>query len=289
MRVVYNVCHRLNNNPIISLRSLKPLLNSHRYPKENFVTENHAYIIVGDVPIIITKLFDFDEYNELSWFHKEEIPILASLSLCAADMGWYSLYAGNEPVYVSDSNAYSFDLRDNYVVNDLFSFASKELGMTNPLNTEGIVEKEEYLCPPEALFNAIDINNDGLIKSLNYWLKACMLSQHRQFNEEATALLFFSMEGILKLFHAELQKEYLDVRITDVIDYLIQTFDVPEGYAEYTTICYELRNDYVHPNKSGWNGNFEADDLLETFNVLKDIIYIYLTRNKSIEGYHHMP
>jgi hypothetical protein len=134
LRVVYNVCHRLNNDPIISLRSLKPLLNSHRYPKENFVTENHAYIIVGDVPVIITKLFDFDEYNELSWFHKEEIPILASLGLCKADIGWYSLYAGNEPVYVSDSNAYSFDLRDNNVINNLLSFASKEFGIAGPLN-----------------------------------------------------------------------------------------------------------------------------------------------------------
>lgn len=110
-----------------------------------------------------------------------------------------------------------------------------------------------------------------------------MLSEHRQFNEEATALLFFSMEGFLKLFHTELQEEYLDVRVTDVANYLIQTFDVPEAYEDYITMCYQLRNDYVHPHKSGWNGNFEADDLLETFNVLKDIIYIYLTRNQSLE------
>ena len=79
------------------------------------------------MPIIITKLFEFDEYNELSWFHKEEIPILSSLSLCKADIGWYSLYARNKPVYVSDSNAYSFDLRDYNVINDLLSFASNEL------------------------------------------------------------------------------------------------------------------------------------------------------------------
>ena len=285
MRFVYNIYHQLNNDPVICLRRVKPLLSYYDYPRENFIMENHAYIIVGDQPILITKIFNFDDYNELSWLHKEEIRILSALSLCAPNIGWYSFYV-HEATYVSDSNAHSFDLRDNNIVNELLSFASKKLGIDLCLNIEkkAKVENEEYLCPPEVLFNAIDITNDTLIKALNYWVKACMLLQHRQFNEEATALLFFSMEGILKLFHKELQSEYSDVRVTDVIDYLIQTFDVPEGYKDYTVMCYELRNNYVHPFESGWNGNFVADDMLETFNVLKDIIYIYLTRNPSIES-----
>lgn len=279
---VYN---RSDNNPILCLRKVKPFTN-YSYPKENFVKEDHAYVVLGDQPILITKLFDLNEYNELSWLHKEKIRILSALSLSASGIGWYSLYAGSEAVYLTDFNSHSYDLRDSNVINNLLFCCREKLGIDYYFNSkeEEKVGNEEYICTPELLFDSIDINNDSLIKSLNYWLKACMLSQHRHFSEEATALLFFSLEGILKLFHAELQMNYLDARVTDVINFLIDTYDVPEGYEEYIKMCYELRNDYVHAFNSGWNGNFEADDMLETFNVLKDIIYIYLTRYPSIES-----
>jgi hypothetical protein len=254
------------------------------FSRQNLVTQNHAYVVVEDTPILITKPTNFDEYNELSWLHLEELHMLAAMSLCAPDIGWYSLYGGHDPIYISATDVKSTDLRDNKVLNDLLSLASIESGII--MNFEGIDKTRngysDYICPPEVLFNAIDINNNSLIKSLHYWLKACMFSQHRPFNEEATALLFFSMEGFLKLFHEELQKKNAGVRVSEVMQYLIQRFDVPEGYEDYAATCHAQRNDYVHPNKSGWNGDFQADHMLETFNVLKDITYIYLTRNMSI-------
>ncbi|WP_026701739.1 hypothetical protein [Salibacterium aidingense] len=270
------------HDSLICVRSVNPL--SSNYPNEHFISRNYAYILVGDTPVLITKLFDFNEYNDLSWLHREEISVLATLSICAPSIGWYSFYPGHEPVYISDSNLYSVDLKDSDTVTKLLSFANNEWSIPNSLDKTGKVNHENYLCPPQVMIKAIDNTNDSLIKSLNYWLKACMLSQHRQFREEAAALLFFAMEGILKLFHAELKKERPDIKVTDVIDYLIETFNVPDGYKDYTIMCHEHRNNYAHPFKSGWNGDFEADDLLETFGILKDLVYIYLMRRQSIEG-----
>lgn len=285
MKFVHSVLWRKNNTPVFSVRQLNHFLSS--YPEDNFISENFAYVIYDDKPILITKIKDFEEYNDLTWLQKEEIRVLGAISLSADSIGSFSFFSENRPNYIEVDNIDEFDLCNPICINNILSFSKDSLktladNYGDEVIRGGGIKNPEYICQPEILYTSIDFSNDTLIKSLGYWLKAGMLSKYICFSEEATSLLFFSLEGILKLFLEELQRINPNAGIRDVPRYLMEKFNTHEGYESYIFMCYDLRIGYVHPHKSGWSSDFEPDDLLETFNVLKDLFFIYLTKNPSI-------
>lgn len=285
MKIINNVVWLEDDTPVFCVRQLNPFLSS--FPEENFIGKDFAYVVHNNKPILITKIKDFEGYNELSWLHKEEIRVLGAISLSAESIGWYSFFSENRPIYIEIEDIHNFTLSEQKYIDRILSFSSGSFktfvdNYGDEVVRGGIVKNPNYICRPEVLYNSIDFTNDTLIKSLGYWLKAGMLSQYNCFNEEAASLLFFSLEGILKLFLEEIQRLEPNAGVRDVPRYFRENFNTHEGYEDYIFMCYELRNGYVHPHNSGWNSNFEADDLLETFNVLKDILFIYLTRKPSI-------
>lgn len=285
MKFIHNIHWRRKTTPVFSVRQLNHFLSS--YPDDNFTGEDFAYVIYNDKPILVTKIKDFEEYNELTWLQKEEIRVLGAISLSADSIGWFSFFSEHRPIYIEVDNTDEFSLCNPICISNILSFCKGSFRtITDNYGDEvirgGIRKEPTYICSLDTLYNSIIFSNDTLIKSLGYWLKAGMLSKYICFSEEATALLFFSLEGILKLFLEELQTINPNAGIKDVPGYLMEKFNTHEGYKDYIFMCYDLRVGYVHPHKSGWSSDFEPDDLLETFNLLKDLFYIYLTRNSSI-------
>ncbi|MCH9025083.1 MAG: hypothetical protein IH931_07085 [candidate division Zixibacteria bacterium] len=93
------------------------------------------------------------------------------------------------------------------------------------------------------------------------------------FMEEATALLYFSLDGTVKL----LMKKHAHSSFAEFITFLSDKHNCP--YGGYLEECYDQRTIFVHPfNDFGeyWRPPLIADDYYETMDVVKDLINFYL-------------
>lgn len=280
MKIIYNRFFT-GKFPILCVRKFDSVFTD--YPYNTFVSKDFAFRKLDDNEIIlITKLAQDDDYSEINWLHKEEIRILGAMSLTRDSLGWYTFYSNFYPIYVEQESIASFDLSTINNFNEIYLGVSDEITPAVKIDMPMNHSPNTTFYDPNILLDLIDLNNDTLIKSLGYWLKAGILSKHYYFCEEATIHLFFALEGILKLFHSELQEKNPTVRIVDVAEFLVAEFNVHEGYKDYILNCYDLRVEYVHPFNNSWKNELIGEDLYETFNILKDLFYIYLTRRDSL-------
>jgi hypothetical protein len=119
-------------------------------------------------------------------------------------------------------------------------------------------------------------------------LKAASLWPHggHIFGEEATADLFFALEGCLHLIHRRISPGRPFV-FKPVLAHIEALFPERPGYPEMIEEAYEKRIQIVHaePREAiGWLPNLYADDFYDNYGMGNDLLYYAITGSK-LPGY----
>jgi len=135
------------------------------------------------------------------------------------------------------------------------------------------------------LFDSYNLNDELLLKTSYYFLKASMLRFNLTFQEESTANVFFCLEGCMHL----LQKKY-GVKDTHLNLKKLQSIfrkQMPRGedLFEYIQEAYGKRNELVHAKLDDWGAEWpvplEAEDLYEYFDVCVQLLNFVLIERKT--------
>ena len=144
---------------------------------------------------------------------------------------------------------------------------------------EGISGKFEYVRDIDIekinfLNKKVSRRNFVLIRCLYDFAKACAFASHHMTMEEATALQFFCLDGLSKLF----QKKYKISKIKNLGKFLKEKFNCP--YGEYLRELHDERTIYVHPSNihgKYWCPPWDADTCYDTLSIVRDLLLLYLT------------
>lgn len=290
-----------SNEPQVRIRQFSP--TGGRYYGFPLYMEDSAYLILNAEPVLITNLTK-DWQNELL-FHIElgvlarlEVKLLATI--CFSLYNWHgpSFYfmIGPKPldlpislIGVSDSKIVPDILPRLTIAQEVFKRLHR-LERTKSDFTEAQFAHFDFRPHKlddgrlQRFYMQFSLDDYLALRTAYVLLKSAALWVHggSSFGEEATANLFFGIEGCLHLIHRRLGKSP-DFEINPVVQHIKSTFSEKPGYPEMIEDAYDKRIQIVHPNYSeeiGWLPNLEADDFYENYGMANDFLYYAITGDK---------
>lgn len=284
-----NHLSRSRNTPFglwLGLVQLSPL-GMCTLPQNQIVLEKSAYVYFDKCPYLAwlthtsqDSLFD-ETSSEQGWISKPAL-ILAASTILSLDCGILSYYPITS-LYMIPLRHYGLriDKLNGNGLEQLIPLVEYYMQINEDLYGRNIqINSMNFSFRDDLDVNTIkkiaDIlqsQNDVLMRCVYYYTKACAYSSMPMFMEEATALYYFSLDGMVKLLMEKLKLTSVDAFATFLHDEL----DCP--YSEYLEECYDERTIYVHPmNDFGeyWRPPWSADHCYETEDVVKDLINFYL-------------
>lgn len=286
---IYKYKELTNKIPRIALR---PLLGFEYavLPGSEFFLDSSAYIFHRNKPYLISfsvNIFtDKDDFmSEQKWIEKEEVILISALNL-ALEGGYLSFFLG------TDSFSFPFKMENFNHTNisklktkiDLYEYVYARTKHEDNVNFSfynfhyrNDIDKKLF----NKISKKIDKNNPVLLRCLYYYSKACALIPTRMLMEEATALQFFCLDGLVKLF----MKKYKIKKVLDLPNFLRKEFKFQNG--EYLIDCYDERTLYVHPqNEIGayWCPPWDVDTCMETLDFVRDLLKIYILEYHQVNS-----
>lgn len=130
-----------------------------------------------------------------------------------------------------------------------------------------------------ALYDALKAADNVLLRGVNCYLKAQMLSKHRRFVEEMGINLYIALEAGLKVLHRQLcEQAGQSVPFDAVFQHIRETFAYGDALAEFWIDARDDRNIVVHPDcylgPEVMHPPY-ADDLMELFGPMLSL-YRYI-------------
>jgi|GEM_PF-1134602 len=143
---------------------------------------------------------------------------------------------------------------------------------------------ESYIEIYNKLFDSFDINNQLLLKTSYYFLKASMLRFNLTFQEEATANVFFCLEGCLHLLQKKYGVKGTRLNLKKLHSIFKKYLPNGEGLFDFIEYGYYKRNELVHAETDDWGAEWPvplmADDLYEYFDVCVELLNLILIERK---------
>jgi len=284
--VAYSVIqypYEVDDYPLISVRPLRTDKSMCFLPSSVESGRNAVYVVSNNQPFIISRVFkshvDRESYDEIGWLLLEEVRMLSALNL-ASQEGHFSFLATEEPTVVKYTQLKQAVTSRRFRMAD---YIDQILQLAGLGAFDGITDTDKTMdnkLTASDYYNLIDPNHFVLMRILYLSIKATMLWHYRVFAQEATMLVYFGLDGIVKLLHEDLQSSSATRNIKDTLTYLAEHTATGEAYFEYLELCYDNRTQLVHPLNDidyVWNPPLEADDFYETREILRQLCRFYLT------------
>jgi len=266
----------------------------------DFFTQDSAYAILTAEPVLITRITEawskelFLE-TEVGVLTRAEVKLIATLS--------FSIHSWHGPMFYFLFGPEPIDLPASLLLDTPFSIRPEILPRlaiaTEVFDRIRLLEYRDVSAPPfphnpfhfrrEPLemsramefYNAFSLDDRLALRTAFLLLKSASLWTHggRIFGEEATANLFFGMEGCLHLIHRRISGSP-NFELAPVMKHVESVFPDKPGYVGMVQDAYEKRIQIVHPEPRqniGWLPNVYADDFYENYGLANDLIYYGIT------------
>ncbi len=276
------------------------------YPDCELERGDSKYTIFNSIPVLITIDDKGTEDSEVAIpINRSELRV-ATCAMVTQSPGcnfvFNNGYNGCNLLYISKSNLEKVprDLQ-LYFLHQLLQYENLLKYHLEPVKDEVMLHEEISINPKKyaflpfesyieiynKLFDSFDINDELLLKTSYYFLKASMLGPYYDFWEEAIANVFFCLEGCLHL----IQKKYgvkgarLNLEKLEIIfkKYLPRGEDL----FDYIKEAYDKRNEMVHAETdwgAEWPVHLYGEDYLEYFAVCIELLnFILIERKIAIE------
>lgn len=259
-----------------------------------------AYAIINDEPVLLTILprewrDELFIKTELGWLSRPEVRMLAALS--------FSTPSDHGPVFYFQMSEQFYDLPPDLVLehrNELdikalnrFQIVDRILTRIHMLDLWGFESVSQVFSPyrfrtkeimpgrTEKLYRSFDIEDQLALRTAFLLIKAATLWGHgeRTFGEDASANLFFGLEGCLRLVYRRMsQGDSFELKPT--IAHIAGLFPQRPGYPWMLEDAYAKRIQIVHPEATGrigWLPNIYADDFYENYGMAIILFYYAMT------------
>tara|TARA_R110002124_G_scaffold111348_1_gene265052 strand:+ start:1069 stop:2037 length:969 start_codon:yes stop_codon:yes gene_type:complete len=240
-----------------------------------------------------------EPYSEQHWLDVEETRAYGALMLAVDRQVTYaSIYPYPHSVSIVSSRLYK---STDDVISDIEGILAAELmkpdfyhpGFSTPIRNE-YRSCSDISAPPLSGGPPYDLRVKGIdyelalelhaqidptdvlaLRGLNTWIKAAMLTSHRQFIEEATNTLYISLEASFRMVLRELRKSGMsEPTAKDAAKYIHDAFHDIHRLERYFEEDYEKRIISLHPeNRFGLSAFPElfVDDNYHLFNDLQEV------------------
>ena len=282
----------------IRLRRFRP--HNALYYGLPFSDDLTTYSFWNEEPFLVTLLEKGwkHELSELGWLSRLEVKLLSALSFSIPNIT-------GPPCYFQFSDEV-YDIPASLIGDKQIKFGDETLkpifSVVNILrrvkysNSWGFRTLTGEISPfafrtqniqpdlTERLYRALDLNDELalrvgflLIKAATLWMQPSHL-----FGEEATAILFFALEGCLRLVYRHLSKGN-NYEHKPTIQHIKLTFPKKPGYSEMLEDVYEKRIQLAHPeprNNLSWLPSLVEDDFYENYGMAVDLFFYAITGEK---------
>lgn len=258
------------------------------------------YTFLNEEPILVTHLEKGwkHELSELGWLSRLEVKILSTLSFSIPIISGPPCYLQfSDEVYdipaslIDDKNIKlnRESLSQIYAVANIM----RRLKYLDQWGFRAITDDASpfafhtQLIQPkltERLYRAFDLNDELALRTGFLLIKAATLwrqSSHL-FGEEATANLFFALEGCLHLIYRRISSS-AQFAFSPTIQHIEITFPEKPGYGRMIKDTHEKRIQITHPeprNNFSWLPSLVADDFYENYGMAVDLFYYSITGEK---------
>lgn len=257
------------------------------YPEVDFCTpdSNYSFDSGRDILCSVVRIHDEDEIyenSEAGWAYPSEIKLWAALTLSIpADQGWITFVPSSRPVVLNENyvdNTLAFESirgMGSAIINDdhirsVFREGSQSCGGYNFHSFNVDLDELSRIC------DGINLKDQVLIRGLSCFLKAQYMSKNPLTFEEATLLLYISLEAAFSIIKRVHKFESYD----QVFNHFLNDANTDgENIVHFFRECRRLRNIMNHPNsREGAYGipPLRADDFCDIYNILSEL-YRFLT------------
>ncbi|MDD3646072.1 MAG: hypothetical protein PHH06_01535 [Candidatus Gracilibacteria bacterium] len=255
-------------------------------PGEEFLIKKSGYIINRGTPYFITEsktwlsIKDEDEISGNTGMIKD-LNILLGCLLLSKNLRLPNINLKEGFVIKLPNTIYKNKITKktlNYIKENIYIYEYVfNLHSTSQYNLNIEISKERFL----KLYSLIDRDNHILLKILFYIYKSSLLYYNRIFFEESIGLLFFSLDGIIKL----IMEKYDINKVKDVWGFLHENFGIID-LSDFIEELYDIRVEYTHAMNDisyDWclNTNIHYYEIADIVGTLIEI-YLY---DKNLKNY----
>lgn len=281
------------------------------YPHTSIAVPGGSYVADGDLVFSVVDATRWDwygqdlPYTEMDWLMPEEVRFLSSIFLCQTfDSPPLRMYPQRYPCFLANdrfdisSNAHLTTIKeallngdDQYLMLKNKSVCKKISAFRRSFEYDLTNLDDLELDRQQAIFIGIDIQDHVLLRGLATLMKSAMLTAYSEFYEEATMVLFVSLDASLSLVLKRLRaRGAAETTVKDAADWVYNTFDKPLGHSKqdevYFAEFYEKRVMTLHPESRYGINAFAPlfhDDQIYLFNWLVALYAYLITGDHSCE------
>ncbi len=264
------------------------------YPNINLKRGSCCYTINNHTPVLITRNSSRAEEvvsgsSEVQLLTRNELKMAVSI-LCAPESGLSHLYIPGYNQFRIDEAAFKkvpeellFPFIHSVVeIHNYFPkypYAKTYSIAHTGLDTYQFITFQENVPHFSRLFDAFGILNHLFMRTAFYLVKSIMLWDNRNFEEEAIASVFFSLEGCLHLLQEKYGVKQAGLDRQKLRRVFADNFYNREGLFEFIEEGYEKRVAIVHAKPFGqseWTPLLMADDFYEYFQIARELLNFVL-------------
>lgn len=295
---IYKSIRRENSGYNIDFRILAPGGN---YPNTELNRAGCKYTINNQIPILKTKNRKkkdmFADNSLINWLTKNELRFATSIT-CAPDFGIFHLNFTGHNRLTLDYNCIKsipkelevyflrelLDIRRRYVPIGVKAWDRKPLA---DINEYEFSDFKKYTSTFNQIFDSFSIQNDLLLRTCNYFIKARIHWDNEINAEEAVNSNFFCIEGCLHLIQKKLGDLKPKLNRTLLQDFFKNDFPNGENLFDFIQEGYEKRISLVHAEPewgAEWDPFIISEDYYEYFKICR-ILLNYIIINRFIDDY----
>jgi hypothetical protein len=284
---------------VVRVREFPPMqwVRYYRFP---FYSDDGFYDFPDNHPILVAKMpgaWAVESIVDISsWISRPELRILSALM--------FSVFSSHGPSFYFRLHDTFYDLPGNVLLDEAGSFrepvakraltafrimSSLQLLDSRPLSqpkpeyshyeflTDDVYDPDRVLT----FYANFDIEDPLSLRTAHLLIKSAALwiEGNRLFGEDATASLFFGLEGCLRLVHRRaFGSSQFEIKPT--LAHIEARFPLTPGYGWMLEDAYEKRIQIAHPEPRtglGWLPNLAADDFYENYGMAIDLFYYAIT------------
>lgn len=247
---------------------------------EEFIHPEAAYIVGSTYAAMVVRArTDLRAGLSLAWISPAEVRLLAALALAIPEDRGIVSFCPSPPF------TFPGDLSSLNAAGALDGARWCAEQLAHDTYGNAVVEFHDWdEGPPgveSALFEAIDLNNGLLVRSLYCFLKSMRLIHDDDLYEEAFMNIQIAREGALQLVQAKLRTlGYRNPSFEDAHSYLESGFILGAALVGYFREQHDLWIETRHPSSRFgelWTPPLQADDIFETYEALVSVFRHLIT------------
>jgi hypothetical protein len=287
---VHNSLEIEKTNYSITFRILAP---GGRYPNVTLQGSSCKYKVNNQFPVLVTKNKNkkdlFADRSLVNWLTRNELKFATSV-ICAPESGLYHFhFTGHNKLEVDNhclknvpETLRIYFLRELLDIQRRFTPIGVRPWHRKPLPDVNEYEFDDYndsIQTFQKIFNSFDIQDDLLLRTSNYFVKAIMHWDNPINAEEAITNTFFCLEGCLHLIQKKY--EYFSPKLNLELIKKVFKNEIPygENLFEFIREGYDTRITLVHAEPewgSEWDPFVTSEDFYEYFKLCRILLNFVL-------------